>query len=247
MGTLHFGLNSWPVRSRGIFVQNLPQLFFLSKEFSIFFFWTRNMLSTCFGAKIPTLYYCWNSWPVGQKGIFVQVYLIFIFFFSIEFYTCFCGLWIYYLPVFMQKWRHCILVEILDQSEIGAFSYKIYTNYFFFPKNFPFFSLTTKYAICMFWCKNANIVLRPKFLTSWTKGHIRTIFTRVIFSIFFFYRIFHLFLRPLNILSTRFRAKMETLHSGWNSLPIGTMGIFVQILINFFFLSKVFSIFLLDY
>ena len=88
----------------------------------------------------------------------------------------------------------------------------------------------------MFWCKNSEIVLRSKFLTSRTMGHFCTNFTRVIFFfIFLFFRIFHLFLRRLNILSTRFRAKMETLHSGLNSWPVGIRGIFVQILHEFFF------------
>ena len=103
------------------------------------------------------------------------------------FYTCFLDLLIYYVPIFVQKWRRCILVEILNQSELGAFSYKIYTNYFFNPKNFPYFSLTTNYAICMFWCKNADFVLRSKFLTSRTKGHFRTNFTRFFFVFFFYF------------------------------------------------------------
>ena len=151
-------------------------------------------------------------------------------YFSIEFSTCFCDLWIYYLQAFVQKWRHGILVEILDQSEVGAFSYKIYTKYFFLLNNFQFFSLTTTYAIYIFWCKNADIIFRSKSLTS------RTNFTQVIFLfIFLSYRIFHLFLWPLNILSTSFRAKMATWHSDRNFWPVETTGIFVQILHEFFF------------
>ena len=113
---------------------------------------------------------------------------------------------------------------------------------------FQFFSLTTKYAIWKFWWKNADIVFQSKFLTSRTKGHFRTNFTRIIYLfIFHFYRIFQLFLRPLNILSTSFRAKMETLHSGRNSWPIGTRGIFLQNLPQLVFLSKEFSIFFFDH
>ena len=97
-------------------------------------------------------------------------------------------------------------------------------------------------------CRNAEIVFRSKFLTSRTKGHFRTNFARVIylFIYFCFYRIFHLFLRPQNIISTSFHEKMVTLHSGRNSWPIGTRVIFVQIFHEFFFLFKEFSIFFLD-
>ena len=37
MATLHSGQNSWPVGTRSVFVQNLPEFFSHSKEFSIFF------------------------------------------------------------------------------------------------------------------------------------------------------------------------------------------------------------------
>ena len=84
----------------------------------------------------------------------------------------------------------------------------------------------------MFRCKNADIVFRPKFLTNRTKGHFLSIFA------LFFNRIFHVFLRSLNILPTCFQAKMATLHSGRNSLPVGTSGIFVQNLQDFFFFQK---------
>ena len=93
------------------------------------------MLSTCFGAKMQTLYFGRNSWLVEQKGIFIKI-----------------------LP-----------------------------DLFFYS------------------------------------------------FLYFFNRTFHFFLRPLNILSTSFRAKMETLHSGRNSWPIGIRAIFVIILHEFFF------------
>ena len=89
----------------------------------------------------------------------------------------------------------------------------------------------------MFRCKNADSEFRSKFLTSRTKGHFRSNFTQFVFLLFFifFYRIFHLFLRPLNILSTSFRAKMVTFHSGRNSWPVGIRGILVQFFHEFFF------------
>ena len=78
-------------------------------------------------------------------------------------------------------------------------------DFFFFQNNFPFYSWTTKYAICKFLCKNANIVFRSKFFTYRTKGHFRTNFARVfLFILFCCYTIFHLFLSPLNTQSTSF-------------------------------------------
>ena len=172
MATLHSVRNSWPVGTRSIFVQNLPEFFSLSREFSMFFlvhqlsylqvfeqksqnyipveildqseqealsnkifqnflFIERifpfflgplNILSASFGVKMPTLYSCQNFWLVGQMGIFLQTLP---FFFLIEFSMCIWDHWIYYLHVLKQKWRHCILVKILDQSGLAAFSYKI--------------------------------------------------------------------------------------------------------------------------
>ena len=69
-------------------------------------------------------------------------------------------------------------------------------------------------------------------------------FSYKFYTVFFFFnRIFHLFLRPLNMLSTSFRAKMAKLHSGRISLPVGTLGIFVQNLPEFFFLEIIFHFF----
>ena len=63
------------------------------------------------------------------------------------------------------------------------------------------------------------------------------------FFLIFFYRIFHVYLRALNIVPTCFQAKMATLHYGWNSWLVGTSGIFVQILPEFFSRLREFSIF----
>ena len=139
METLHSGRNCWPVETGGIFVQIFHDFFFSFERIVHFFLAPLKMLSTSFGAKTSTLYSCQNSWPVGQWGIFVQILpksFIYLFFIYIEFSTCFWDLWIYYLQVFVQKWRHCILVEILNLSELGVFSYKFYTNFFFLSKEF---------------------------------------------------------------------------------------------------------------
>ena len=114
----------------------------------------------------------------------------------------------------------------------GTFEQNL-TNLFFFRKNFPFFSWTTKYTISKFRSKNADIVFRPKFWTNRTKGPILTNFALFLFN--FFYRIFHVFLRLLNILPTCFKEKMGTLHSGRHSYPVGTWVISVQNLSDFFF------------
>ena len=66
----------------------------------------------------------------------------------------------------------CIFVQILN-------------NFFFFRKNFTFVFMTFTYAIYKFSCKNTEIVFQSKFLTSRTKGHFCTNFTRVIFILFF--------------------------------------------------------------
>ena len=81
-----------------------------------------------------------------------------------------------------------------------------------------------------------DIAFRPKFLTSRTKRHFLTNFA-LVFS-FFFNRIFHVFLRSLNILPICFQVKMAKLHSGQNSWPVVTSGIFVQNLQDFFFFQN---------
>ena len=134
------------------------------------------------------------------------------------------------LQVLKQNRRNCSMVEILDLSELAALSDKILPKFFFFRKNFPFFSWTTKYAISKFRWKNASFVSRAKFLNCRTTGHFLTnfalfssffIFFYFLFFLFFiflfFYIIFNVFFISLNILPTCFQAKMATLHSSRNS------------------------------
>ena len=140
------------------------------------------MLSASFSEKMPTLYSDQNSWPIEQRGIFVEILPKFFFFLLLEFYTCFWDIWIYFPQVFFQKWRHCTLVEILNLPELGIFLYKFYPNFFFVWKNF-----------------------------------------------FFFFG-------QQNMLSTSYGAKTTTLYSCQNTWPVGVKGIFVQIIIVFFYL-----------
>ena len=192
MAKLHFSRNSWPVGTRGIFVQNLPQFyFFLSNVFSIFFLCPQNRLSACFGAKMPTLYSGLNSWLVWQNGIFLQILPdLFFYSFLFFFYKIF--------PLFLRPLNtlsnsfHAKIVTLHSgwnswPVRTRAIWYKFFTNFFFFRKNFPFFSWTNKYAIYKFWCKNEKNVFQSKYLTSRTKGHFPTNFTRFIFVFFFIF------------------------------------------------------------
>ena len=159
----------------------LPKFFFFWKNFP-FFSWTSKYAISKFRCKNADFVFRAKFLNSRTTGHFS---LLFSFFFFIEFYTCFLDNWIYYLHVFKQKWQLCILVEILDLSELGAFLYKIESNFFFLSIEFSLFSWTTKYYICKCWCKNADHVFQPKFLTCWTKGHFRTNFALFFFFYFF--------------------------------------------------------------
>ena len=132
MATLHYGRNCWPVGTRGIFTQILHEFLFHYKRIFYFFLGPLNMLSASFGAKTTTLYSSQNTWPIGQKDSFVQIlpkfFYLFIFQKNLPLLSETSE---YYLQVFVQKWRLCILFKILDQSEVRAFSYKFYSSYFF--------------------------------------------------------------------------------------------------------------------
>ena len=116
MATLHFGQNSWTDRHRGIFIQNLLKVFFIFFFIIIFFFnrffflflWPIYMLATCSHAKMVTLLFGPNSWPIWHKGIFLQnLEVLFLYFFPNEFSICFLDLYICYLQVFLQKRWYC--------------------------------------------------------------------------------------------------------------------------------------------
>ena len=148
--TLHSGRNSWPVRTRSIFVQNLPQLFFLSKGFSFFSLTTKYAICmfSCKNAEIVFRSKFLTSWI---KGHFHRNFTLFIVVFFL-----------------------------------------IFVLY-----NFPLVSETSEYTISEFSCKNGDIPLWSKFLTCRNLGYFGTNFSRFFFS---FERIFHFFLGPLNML-----------------------------------------------
>ena len=119
---------------------------------------------------------------------------------------------------------------------------KKFRKFFFLPKEFYLFFLD--YLICYLQVlvqKYLHCIL-TKILDLSEKRAFS--YKHCLFFLFyffnFFYRIFHVYLRSLNILPTSFQAKMKTLHSFRNSWPVGTRGMFVQNLtkIFFFFLNN---------
>ena len=94
-----------------------------------------------------------------------------------------------------------------------------------------------------FYAKKATLHSSQNIWPIGQKGIFVKFYPIYLFILCFFYRIFHLFLSPLNKLSISFHAKMVTLHSGRNSWPVGTRNIFVQILHDFFF-HRIFHFFL---
>ena len=126
---------------------------------------------------------------------------------------------------------------------------KKFRKFFFLPKEFYLFFLD--YLICYLQVlvqKYLHCIL-TKILDLSEKRAFS--YKHCLFFLFyffnFFYRIFHVYLRSLNILPTSFQAKMKTLHSFRNSWPVGTRGMFVQNLTKIFFLSKESSQFFLDH
>ena len=157
--TLYSSQNTWPIRQKAFSYKFYPSFFIYLFFNRIFHLYLRplNILCTSFRAKMATLHLGRNSWPVGSRSTFVQN-----------------------LPQlrFLSK-------EILDLSELGVFCTNFTRIFFFFRKNFQFFSWTSKYAICKFWCKNDDIVFQSKYLTSRTKRHFPTNFTWVFLFIYF--------------------------------------------------------------
>ena len=250
MVTLHSGRNSWPVRTWSIFVQNLPQFFFLSEEFCTFFFdhelrYLRVLEQKCRHCISVKIFDQSDKMAFSYK--FYPIYFFILFYiFSIKFSTCFRDLWIYYLLVFMPKWWHCILVEILDLSNLGVFCTNFSWVFFFFfrSKEFSIFFLDHEICNLHVSVQKCWLSIKVEILTQSDKRAFLYKFYPFFFFYFpFFYRIVHLFLSPLNKLSTSFRAKMAILHSGQNSWPVKIRGSFVQILHKFFFLFQMNSSF----
>src|SRR6266702_1462454 len=71
--------------------------------------------------------------------VFLFLFFILFYFFSKEYCISFQVLLMYYLHVVMHIRRHLIQVKTHDQSDPGAFSYKIDRRFFFFLFFFFFF------------------------------------------------------------------------------------------------------------
>ena len=147
------------------------------------------MLSTCFCAKMPTLYPAQNSWLVEQRGIFIQILPVLFFLFIFLLYRIF-HLSLKPLNILSTTFR--AKMETLHSGRNswlvgtrGIFVQILHEFFFSFERIFYFFSWTTKYVICKFWCKNDDIVFQSKYLTSRTKRHFPTNFTWVFLFIYF--------------------------------------------------------------
>ena len=211
------------------------------------------MLFASFSAKTTTMYSSQNTWPVGQKGILVQI-LPELFFYLIFIYRI---LHLFLKPLNILSTSFCAKMATLhfgrNSWPVGTrsiFVQNLYQLFFSFQIIFHFFLWPPNMLSACFGAKRPTLYSGPN---SWPVGQ-KGIFGQILpnlfmYSILFFlYRIFHLFLRPLNILSTSFRAKMVTLHSCRNSWPVGSRGIFLQIFhIYFFFFRKNFLFFFLDH
>ena len=155
------------------------------------------MVSISFGAKTPTLYSGQNSLPIRQMGIFQQTLPSFFCFFFFSFYRIF-HVYLSSLNILRTCFQAKMVTLHTSQNSwlvgtSGIFVQNL-RDFFFFQKNFPFYSWTTKYAICKFWYKNASILFRSKFFTSRTEGHFRTYFAWFFYNYLFIYLFYFILL-----------------------------------------------------
>ena len=129
-------------------------------------------------------------------------------------------------------WTRGIFVQILHK--FFFLSFEGILHFFVGPQNMPSTSFGTK-MMALYSSQNSWPVEQ--------NGIFVQILPDLFYYSFFLYRIFHLFLRPLNILSTIFHVTIMILHSGRNYCPVGIRGIFLQILHEFFFFWKYFQFF----
>ena len=174
-------------RNKGYFRTNFTWFFFSFERNFHFFLGPLYMLSISFGAKTTTLYSSQNTWPVGQKGIFIQILTDF---FIYLIFNIVLQLFLRPLNILSKSFRANMATLHSGRNSWsvgtrGIFVQNLQQFFFYCRRIFHFFSWTTKYAICVFWCKNADIVFLSKFLTSQTKWHFLTNFTRFIFLFLF--------------------------------------------------------------
>ena len=107
----------------------------------------------------------------------------------------------------------------------GSLEQNFLEFFFSFKKIFPIFLGPLNMLSVSFGAKMPTLYSGQNALLDGQKGIFLQ--TLPLFFFYLFYRLFHVFLRSLNILPTCFQEKMVTLHFGRNSWPVGTRGIFV--------------------
>ena len=126
------------------------------------------------------------------KGHFRTKLIRVFFIFLKEFSNCFSEFYICYRQVYIQKHRFWIQVKILDQSNTGEFSFKIYTSFFFFL----FFLMT---CICFFnalmcclqvFMHTRRHLIEVKILDQSTRGAFSYKIHTIFFSFLFFLKNF---------------------------------------------------------
>ena len=130
-----------------------------------------------------------------------KIYLSFSFPYK-EVSFCFMDLYIRYLQVLVQKHQHCVLDKILNRSNLGVFSYKIWAIFlfiiylFFFLKYFQFVSRTFIYVVNKFSCKKHRHYISVR-VVDWS--NLGALSYEIYHSFFFFF-----FLNNFSFLSWTF-------------------------------------------
>ena len=178
---LQYGRNSWPVRTSDTTKQNFSEFFF---SFERIFPSFLGPLKCYLQVLVQKCLHCIPAEILDESDKREFSYKLCPFFFLIFFYR-----------IFHVYLRALNIVPTCFQAKMATLHYgwnswllgtsgifvQNLQDFFLFQKNFPFYSWTTKYAVCKFWRKNANIVFRSKFFTSRTKGHFRTNFALIFF------------------------------------------------------------------
>ena len=103
----------------------------------------------------------------------------------------------------------------LTNRNWGHFCTKFNRNFFSFERIFPIFLGPLNMLFVSFGAKMPTLYSGQNSLLDGQKGIFLQ--TLPLFFFYLFYRLFHVFLRSLNILPTCFQEKMATLHFGRNS------------------------------
>ena len=192
-----------------------------------------------FSRKMPIFDSGQNSWPILPKGIFVQnCFSVFLFSFL---FNRMLHLFLGPLNVLSTSFHAHTLTIASGQN-----SWLVEPRGIFIEKKLEFFSFlfffSKEFSICSLdlYLKNLQVFMQKR--RYWIQVKILDLsdpaaFLYKIDTIFFFKRIFHLFLWPPYMLSTSFHAKTPIFDSGQNSCPIWPKEFSHQIDMSFFFFS----------